>query len=257
MQPHQFHQRRTDAAAETAQSDPESTPPELPSFENVSQRLVVENERRPTRILQALVLDHALTTSGEVVWVDAANHANAASLTRLSPSRRILKRIHVARAFTPYQHYELATTLQETVADLDIEPSLIVCPALDALYDTDEVSDTVGPTLLARTVAAVKQVAREYDTSLLVTHLGDPQSSEYADIVASAVPTTLHCEQTRFGPRFTGEEFETLVYPDAMGMQTTLAFWRQVLAHRATMAGVAVEPATPTPMQGVTANGPQ
>ncbi|WP_416838744.1 hypothetical protein [Haloferax sp. DFSO52] len=255
MQPHQFHQRRTDAATDTARADPNESPPELPSLDGVSQRLVVEDERRPTRILQALVLDHALTTSGEVVWVDAANHANAASLTRLSPSRRILRRIHVARAFTPYQHFELATTLRENIASLGIEPSLIVCPVLDALYDTDEVSDKVGPTLLARSVATVKQVAREYDASVLVTHLGDPQSSEYADLVASAIPTTLHCEQTRFGPRFTGEEFETLVYPDATGMQTTLAFWRQVLAHRATMAGVAVEPATP--MQGVMANGPQ
>jgi len=37
---------------------------------------------------------------------------------------------------------------------------------------------------------------------------------------------------TRFGPRFVGEETETLVYEDATGFQTTLAFWKQVLTRR-------------------------
>jgi hypothetical protein len=174
---------------------------------------------------------------------------------RLAPSRRLLRRVHVARAFTPYQHFELATTLGERVEQFDADPSLVVCPALDALYDTDETSEPVGETVLARAVAGIKRVAHEHDASLLVTHVGDPDVDRYADIVSTAVPATLQCEQTRFGPRFVGDEFETLVYPDSMGMQTTLAFWQQVLAHRATAAGVATEPTTPTP--GVMVDGPQ
>ncbi|RDZ54589.1 hypothetical protein C5C07_03435 [Haloferax sp. Atlit-4N] len=254
MRPHQFQQRRRESATETAQATRKSSPPELPTFDQDVHRLVVENESRPVQILQALVLDHTLTTGGDVLWLDAANHANAASLTRLSPSRRLLNRIHVARAFTPYQHAELATTLQATVAESDIDPSLVVCPGLDALYDTDEVADAVGKPLLSRAVAALKRVARESDASLLATHLGRPETSPYAEIVARAVPSTLYCEQTRFGPRFRGPDFETLVYPDATGMQTTLAFWRDVLAHRATASDMAVEPATPS---GVMIDGTQ
>ncbi len=47
------------------------------------------------------------------------------------------------------------------------------------------------------------------------------------------------------GPRFVGNEFETLVYPvdDGAYYQTTFAYWRQLLATRATQVGI--EPATP------------
>jgi hypothetical protein len=58
--------------------------------------------------------------------------------------------------------------------------------------------------------------------------------------VTRAATGTIRCEQTRFGPRFTvdgddtaTDRFETLVYPVGHGMvQTTLAFWREVLAAR-------------------------
>lgn len=48
------------------------------------------------------------------------------------------------------------------------------------------------------------------------------------------------------GPRLVGDEFETLVYPvdDGAYYQTTFAYWRQLLATRATQVGL--EPATPS-----------
>ena len=62
------------------------------------------------------------------------------------------------------------------------------------------------------------------------------------------------------GPRFVGDEFETLVYPvgDGSYYQTTFAYWREILATRADQVGL--EPATP-PQQpddigtGVTVDG--
>lgn len=88
-------------------------------------------------------------------------------------------------------------------------------------------------------------VVRKQDTALLVTHHGTPASDSLASLVATNVPHELWCEQTKFGPRFEGEPFETLVYPDAIGMQTTLAFWHDVLRTRAMAAGVSVEPVVP------------
>jgi len=65
------------------------------------------------------------------------------------------------------------------------------------------------------------------------------------------------------GPRVVGDGFETLVYPvdDGAYYQTTFAYWRQLLAARATQVGV--EPTTPAPSTptpegvgtGVTADG--
>jgi hypothetical protein len=62
------------------------------------------------------------------------------------------------------------------------------------------------------------------------------------------------------GPRIVGEDFETLVYPvgDGAYYQTTFAYWRQLLAARATQVGV--EPTTTASTAkgvgtGVTATG--
>jgi len=70
------------------------------------------------------------------------------------------------------------------------------------------------------------------------------------DFTASGVTAADHhleCEQTRMGPRVVGDGFETLVYPvdDGAYYQTTFAYWRQLLAARATQVGV--EPTTPAP----------
>ena len=93
--------------------------------------------------------------------------------------------------------------------------------------------------------------------------------NEHRDVVSVGVGrqpgegSGLECEQTRMGPRVVGEDFETLVYPvdDGAYYQTTFAYWRQLLAARATQVGVEPTtpgPSTPTPEgvgTGVTAGG--
>jgi len=99
-----------------------------------------------------------------------------------------------------------------------------------------------------------------YDIPVLVTR------TKRNDFTASGVTAADHhleCEQTRMGPRVVGDGFETLVYPvdDGAYYQTTFAYWRQLLAARATQVGV--EPTTPAPSTptpegvgtGVTADG--
>ena len=59
------------------------------------------------------------------------------------------------------------------------------------------------------------------------------------------------------GPRVVGEDFETLVYSvvDGAYYQTTFAYWRQLLAARATQVGVestTPAPSIPTPEGGGT-----
>jgi len=71
--------------------------------------------------------------------------------------------------------------------------------------------------------------------------------NEFTEPVARGADHHLECEHTRMGPRIRGEDFETLVYPidDGADYQTTFAYWRQLLAARATQVGV--EPGTPAP----------
>ena len=216
------------------------------------------------------MLDHLLLSDGPAFWVDAHGHATTTSLARLTPSQRLLDRIHVARGFTAYQHYgalcDLPTAVnqfvqQATAADAVATrrkrqnheqetsphtPSLIVAPALDAQYRGD---DTLGGeharTLQARGLARLSTYARGYDVPVLVTRTTD---DDFTAPIQTTANQHLCCEQTSMGPRFVGDEFETLVYPVDGGTyyQTTFAYWRKMLGARADQVGL--QPASlPTP----------
>ena len=265
------------------QADPATDDMLLPSLDKGITLLDVEGSRG-VPILQSLVLDHLLLHDGPAFWVDANGHATTTTLARIAPSRRLLDRIHVARGFTAYQHYgavcdlptavnteiqsssaESGTTGRRTASrDEDTSPhtpALIVAPAVDAQYRADDtLSDTHAKTLHARTLARLVTYADGYDIPVLVTR---NERNEFTEPIATVADHHLECEQTRMGPRVVGEDFETLIYPvdDGAYYQTTFAYWRQLLAARATQVGV--EPTTPAPSTptpevvgtGVTAEG--
>jgi len=203
--------------------------PRLPALETGVRLLDVEGEERATGPLHSLVLDHLLMNDGNAVWVDAAGHAVSQSLASLAPSGRTLDRIQVARGFTAHQHYSLVRQLREQV---DEDTSLVVCPAFDHFYrDTGTYADE-GDDLFLRAIATISSVADQHDVPVLVTRA---RQDAFSDPLAAAAVETIRCEQTTFGPRFVGDDFETLVYPMEDGMvQTTLSFWRRVLEARVT-----------------------
>ena len=180
--------------------------------------------------LQALVLDHLLMNEGTAYWVDAAGHARTDTLACIAPSTRLLHRIQVARGFTAYQH---AALIERVVERITSETALVVAPAIDAMYRDDDSYGVNTAELLRTAVETLTNRCREYDIPLVVTcHRRDALSAP----VARHVDETIRCETTRFGPRFIGDGFETLVYP--LGddvVQTTLTFWEHVLERRATV----------------------
>ncbi|MDT3435956.1 hypothetical protein [Haloarcula sp. 1CSR25-25] len=250
----------------------------LPSLSDGITLLDVEGERGvPT--LQSLVLDHLLMNDGPAFWVDANGHATTTTLARIAPSQRLLDRIHVARGFTAYQHYgavcDLSGAVNQSIRESTSDtgrpcrqspnrdgdssrytPSLIVAPAIDAQYRSDDtLNETHAKTLQARTLAKLSTYADGYDIPVLVTR---SECDEFTGPVAAAAGHHLTCEQTRMGPRFVGDDFETLVYPVDGGAyyQTTFAYWRQLLAARATQVGVEPTASTPESVEtGVRADG--
>jgi len=264
------------------QADPASEGMLLPSLDDGITLLDVDGGQG-VPILQSLVLHHLLLHDGPAFWVDANGHAMTTTLAQIAPSQRLLDRLHIARGFTAYQHYgavcDLTAAVNQSIRNSTADdnprsrqlpsrddesphtPSLIVAPAVDAQYRAD---DTLGEArskrLQARTLARLATYADGYDIPVLVTR---STIDEFTAPVATATDHHLECEQTRMGPRFVGDEFETLVYPVNGGAyyQTTFAYWRQLLEARATQIGV--EPATASPSTsphdsvgtGVTADG--
>ncbi|MEF8827263.1 MAG: hypothetical protein V5A27_13130, partial [Halapricum sp.] len=241
-----------------------ATVPELPSLEDDVYLLepdVTGPGRRRQAVLtsiHALALDTALTAGGDIVWIDAQGNATTHTLSRVAPSERALDRVHVARAFTTHQHHTLVEGVGRWLRDGSggpfgspgtNRPAVLVCPALDALYREGELRDRESRSLLVRALAVISAIARDHGIPVLLTRT---RADDYAaPIDQMATPITL--EQTTFGPRFESPdlEFETLVYPVDDGVvQTTFAFWREILGAR--HPGVQAESETKQPASSAT-----
>jgi hypothetical protein len=160
------------------------------------------------------------------IWVDSKNNAATTSLRKLAPSQRTLDRIRVARAFTAFQHYSL---IEDLTLEVTEETSLVVVPAIDWFYANDDLCKGEGETMLTHALDILSDLAPANDIPVLLSrHSNQGLGTEvepYCDEV-------LECTNTRFGPRFEGEEFETLLFDCNNGVQTTLAFWRRVIEQR-------------------------
>jgi len=193
--------------------------PELPAPEPGVQLL----DAGVDRALHALVVDWLLAAGGEACWVDPGQHARSGPLADLAPSDRVLDRVHVARAFTPFQHLALLQSVSES------PPTLVVVPEVDGYYRDDDLLADEGREMLLTGLSALAAAAREGATVLVTRQRAD----EFSQPVEAAAQRHLRCEGTPFGPRFHTGDSATLVYPvEGGGVQTTLAFWRRVLAAR-------------------------
>jgi len=216
------------------------TTPRLPEL--TAGLTLLDADSDVDRALHALAVDHVLLSGGTACWIDPGTRARTDPLVELAPSARILDRIRVARAFTPFQHLALVTALPELVTD---RTELLVVPAFDGYYRTDDLLGDEGREMLLAGLAALAGVAREHDLPVLVTR---ERADEFAAPIATATTRTIRCEATLFGPRFRASDGgdgsdetrdETLVYPSDCGryVQTTLAFWERVLAAREPLHG--------------------
>lgn len=198
--------------------------PELPKLDPGVTLLETDGSR--SAALQALAVDRLLLAGGRAVWVDTGQHCPTGSLVDVAPDRRVLDRIGIARGFTAYQHLALVDSLHEQV---DEGTAVVVVPAVDARYRED-VQGGEGRALLARALAGLAGVAREHGVPVLCTRTA---ADAFAEPVAAAAASRIAVRETPMGPRFVGETFETLVYPlESDWVQTTIAFWREVLAAR-------------------------
>jgi hypothetical protein len=206
------------------------SPADLPELDAEVTLLEAEDtDVRPP--LHALTINEVLLSgaSGEstATWVDTGRHAQTTSLHDLAPAPRVLDRIHVARGFTAFQHHAL---IREAVDRIDATTVAVVAPAVDAIYRESDLSRERARQFLLRTVAHLARVARRYNIPVIVSRARD---DDLGSIVAEAASDTLTYRETRCGPRFEGSNHETLVYDVGDGwVQTTLAYWRQVLETR-------------------------
>ena len=218
------------------------TSPTLPSLEPGVHLIDVDD--RAVGTIQSLVIDHVLTGAGSTAcWVDSNGMATTSCLTRLAPDMRLLDRIDVARAFTPYQHHSLVSQLPEVVDDTT---ALVVAPNFEYHYRNPDMRFDVAHDLVEAGVETLVSLARTHEVPILLTR---ETTAPLSAPLVEAADSVLDCELTQFGPRFVGEEFETLVYPVDGGFQTTLSYWVEILSVRFEAMQAGTTPPT-TPVVG-------
>jgi len=243
----------------------------LPQLDDGITLLDVEGPRRPDPHSRSCSTTSSCTT-GPPFGSTQTGTRRRPRLPRSPSSQRLLGRIHVARGFTAYQHYgavcDLPTAVNKSIRtstadsgaagrgepgrDEDTSPhtpALIVAPAVDAQYRADDtLGETHAETLQARTLARLATYADGYDIPVLVTR---NERNEFTEPVATVADHHLECERPEWAHGSSARTSRLLVYPvdDGAYYQTTFAYWRQLLAARATQVGV--EPtmalSTPTP----------
>lgn len=181
--------------------------------------LVRTPEPRST-VLHQLALQTIRQVDGGTYWLDARNTASTYALHDLADDRRLLRRIRLARAFTAYQHFTLTERLINTVSP---RTGCVVLPNAASLYRDDDVPEHEATALFDAVTAALAEVASVYDIPVLVTDAGPEDGA--AEKTANAADATYHAESTALGYRVIGEEFETTVYWDETGWQTTIPYW--------------------------------
>ncbi len=142
-------------------------PPAIPELPGLDPGIrLLETDERATGPLHTLVVDHVARHQGPAYWVDTHGHAQTQPLAQLAPDTRLLDRVHVARGFTPFQHYALVDTLAETVGE---DASLLVLPAVDGMYRDETLRDEEQREMVVRVLATLAGVARKYELPILVT----------------------------------------------------------------------------------------
>ncbi|MFB6142139.1 MAG: hypothetical protein ABEJ30_02215 [Halorientalis sp.] len=187
--------------------------------------------------LYRLVGRHLADSDGPAYWVDARNAASPDAVRRNAPGRAE-QSLRVARAFTGYQHYELARSLPARASP---RTALVVAPNVASLYAEDDVPEYEGDAMLDATLAVLSALGDALSVPVVVT------ASERTDRVRAAADRTVTAERTRAGLTLAGESFRTDLYWDGGGFQTTIRYWVDLLGAVGAPGGdaLAVDPAAP------------
>jgi hypothetical protein len=200
--------------------------PDLPSLDP-GVTLLETPDSHGIQAIQTLAIDHVLLNEDDGYWIGTGHHAVTSNMRDLAPSDRVLNRIHVARGFTPYQHTAVIRRLR---TGLRSTPGLVVLPALDHHYRSDDLRGIDNQEMLTRAIAEVAAIARTHNVPVLVTR---EQADAFSQPLATLADHTLEYRETSCGPWFEGDDVETYLYElDGPWVQTTWAFWREVLDTR-------------------------
>lgn len=157
---------------------------------------------------------------GNCVWIDVENHSSTYALADVAGGE-VLERVSIGRAFTPFQHHQLCMDLEGFI---DEDTELVAMPSINGLYEDGQVNTEEAEELLEEALENVREVAEEKGLKVLISN-SDRVEGELEYLTGVYSQNFVSVKETGQGLRFSGNEFQTLIYPDSGVLQTTIPLW--------------------------------
>ena len=150
-----------------------------------------------------------------VVFVDGGNSfklyqtARLARLHNLNPDK-ILKKIHIARAFTAYQMTSLILEkLKETVSRCDAK--LVIISDISCNYFNTEVDEEEAYQIYSQVISYLSRFAKENKIILVVTENGVKQNNRLHELTCKKADTVISINHSKYEHEFILEKHPNYV----------------------------------------------
>ena len=172
------------------------------------------NSDRP--VFQSIVAGE-IKNAGKAVWIDSGNNCSTYAL-RSAGTEDLMRRVEIARCFTPYQHFQMIERVEEFI-DENVE--LLVVPEISLLYEDGPFDEYEAEELFQEMWENLLETVEEYDLKLLVSVNG-----VFSYLIEGSADNTVNVEETSQGAQYRSNRYRTLVYHRGNYVQTTVPYWR-------------------------------
>lgn len=214
----QLSQEKDQQERQNEQREPKAviqTSPELVKGIN----LIRKPENLP--VFQALVAKELEGKNSSAVWIDAKNESSTYAISSIG-SQELLEKVHIGRAFTPFQHNELIRGLEEFIME---DTEVLVLPNVTFLYEDGQANEWEAKELFESAWSKIKEFQRNHDLKV-ITSL-PAECSTFNHILEVEKDNEIEVKPTDSGLKYDSKSYEHLVYHDSGSLQTTIPFWNR------------------------------
>jgi polyhydroxyalkanoate synthesis regulator phasin len=151
------------------------------------------------------------------VWIDSGNQASTYALSAVDEA--LLDRVEIGRAFTPLQHFQLVSRLDEFVSK---ETEVVVLPSIDLLYAKGQMKEEEAERCFQEMLERLEEYRKKFEFKVLLS-----TESQIGFHALEYVTNRIEMSENSEGTRYSSKNYETLVYPVGKMYQTTVPYYQR------------------------------
>ncbi|MFB6245640.1 MAG: hypothetical protein ABEJ03_04830 [Candidatus Nanohaloarchaea archaeon] len=153
------------------------------------------------------------------VWIDSKNESSTYALSSFG-SGNIMEKLHIGRAFTPFQHHSLIHQLEDFIQE---NTEILVLPNIDFLYLDGQIKEWEAEELFHEAWEKILETKEKYSLKVLVSISVEDSSLNYP--VIGKADNKIKVEPTQQGWKYSSDDFNQYAYENGQEIQTTIPYW--------------------------------